>query len=158
MYKYTYMHMYNNLKDSYVHVGLRLRHVHIPVYPYVFSVWYKRSPYMWYPHHRWNLSGALSLLLARCVPGRPRFGEIHAVSVSLTPSCLAHAWQCSDTWIPVIVHLCHCYFCSRSIYVVTDDLQDVWAYRAVGIPISRIFTVNHRGELKLELMHVFQSS
>jgi hypothetical protein len=37
-------------------------------------------------------------------------------------------------------------------------LQDVWAYRAVGIPIFRIFTINHRGELKHELTQTFQSS
>ena len=36
--------------------------------------------------------------------------------------------------------------------------QDVWAYRAVGIPIMRIFTINHRGELKHELTQTFQSS
>ena len=36
--------------------------------------------------------------------------------------------------------------------------QDVWAYRAVGIPTSRIFTINPRGELKLELTQAFQSS
>jgi phosphatidate phosphatase LPIN len=37
-------------------------------------------------------------------------------------------------------------------------LQDVWAYRAVGIPIFRIFTINHKGELKHELTQTFQSS
>ncbi|KAK4336786.1 hypothetical protein RND71_043994 [Anisodus tanguticus] len=36
--------------------------------------------------------------------------------------------------------------------------QDTWAYRAVGIPLSRIFTINHKGELKLELIQTFQSS
>lgn len=35
--------------------------------------------------------------------------------------------------------------------------QDVWAYRAVGIPIMRIFTINHKGELKHELTQTFQS-
>lgn len=37
-------------------------------------------------------------------------------------------------------------------------LQDVWAYQAVGIPISRVFTVNHRGELRMELHSSYQSS
>lgn len=37
-------------------------------------------------------------------------------------------------------------------------LQDVWAYRAVGIPIMRIFTINPKGELKHELTQTFQSS
>jgi len=37
-------------------------------------------------------------------------------------------------------------------------LQDVWAYRAVGIPIMRIFTINTKGELKHELTQTFQSS
>jgi phosphatidate phosphatase LPIN len=37
-------------------------------------------------------------------------------------------------------------------------IQDVWAYRAVGIPIMRIFTINYRGELKHELTQTFQSS
>lgn len=37
-------------------------------------------------------------------------------------------------------------------------LQDVWAYRAVGIPIKRIFTINTKGELKHELTQTFQSS
>lgn len=37
-------------------------------------------------------------------------------------------------------------------------LQDVWAYRAVGIPIMRIYTINPRGELKHELTQTFQST
>lgn len=41
---------------------------------------------------------------------------------------------------------------------ILSCLQDVWAYRAVGIPIMRIFTINHRGELKHELTQTFQSS
>jgi phosphatidate phosphatase LPIN len=36
--------------------------------------------------------------------------------------------------------------------------QDVWAYRAVGIPIMRIYTINPRGELKHELTQTFQST
>lgn len=36
-------------------------------------------------------------------------------------------------------------------------LQDVWAYRAVGIPIERIFTINTKGELRHELTRTFQS-
>ncbi|XP_063993759.1 phosphatidate phosphatase LPIN3 isoform X2 [Diachasmimorpha longicaudata] len=39
-----------------------------------------------------------------------------------------------------------------------NRINDVWAYRAVGIPIMRIFTINHRGELKHELTRTFQSS
>ncbi|KAK7867308.1 hypothetical protein R5R35_002128 [Gryllus longicercus] len=39
-----------------------------------------------------------------------------------------------------------------------NRINDVWAYRAVGIPIFRIFTINHRGELKHELTQTFQSS
>ena len=39
-----------------------------------------------------------------------------------------------------------------------NKINDTWAYRAVGIHLSRIFTVNHRGELKLELIQAFQSS
>jgi phosphatidate phosphatase LPIN len=39
-----------------------------------------------------------------------------------------------------------------------NKINDTWAYRAVDIPLSRIFTVNHRGELKLELIQTFQSS
>lgn len=37
-------------------------------------------------------------------------------------------------------------------------MQDVWAYRAVGIPIIRVFTINPKGELKHELNKTFQSS
>jgi phosphatidate phosphatase LPIN len=36
--------------------------------------------------------------------------------------------------------------------------NDVFAYRAVGIPISRIFTINSRGELRHELTQTFQTS
>ena len=36
--------------------------------------------------------------------------------------------------------------------------QDVYAYRTVGIPISRIFTINSRGELRHELTQTFQTS
>ncbi|KAI1289601.1 Phosphatidate phosphatase LPIN3 [Halotydeus destructor] len=39
-----------------------------------------------------------------------------------------------------------------------NKINDTWAYRAVGIHSSRIFTINHRGELKLELIQTFQSS
>ncbi|XP_032679926.1 phosphatidate phosphatase LPIN2 isoform X2 [Odontomachus brunneus] len=39
-----------------------------------------------------------------------------------------------------------------------NRINDVWAYRAVSIPIMRIFTINHRGELKHELTQTFQSS
>lgn len=43
-------------------------------------------------------------------------------------------------------------------YLIWYSLQDVWAYRAVGIPIMRIFTINTKGELKHELTQTFQSS
>jgi len=36
--------------------------------------------------------------------------------------------------------------------------NDAFAYRAVGIPISRIFTINPAGELKHELTQTFQTS
>ena len=36
--------------------------------------------------------------------------------------------------------------------------KDVYAYRTVGIPISRIFTINSRGELRHELTQTFQTS
>ncbi|XP_014225902.1 phosphatidate phosphatase LPIN3 isoform X1 [Trichogramma pretiosum] len=39
-----------------------------------------------------------------------------------------------------------------------NRINDVWAYRAVGVPSTRIFTINHRGELKHELTNTFQSS
>ncbi|CAH1128086.1 unnamed protein product [Ceutorhynchus assimilis] len=39
-----------------------------------------------------------------------------------------------------------------------NRINDVWAYRAVGIPIHRIFTINSKGELKHELTQTFQSS
>uniref|UniRef100_A0A1B6DRR3 LNS2/PITP domain-containing protein n=3 Tax=Clastoptera arizonana TaxID=38151 RepID=A0A1B6DRR3_9HEMI len=39
-----------------------------------------------------------------------------------------------------------------------NKINDVWAYQAVGIPIFRIFTINHRGELKHEMTQTFQSS
>lgn len=36
--------------------------------------------------------------------------------------------------------------------------QDNWAYKAVGIDSSRIFTINPKGELKLEKIMSFKSS
>jgi len=39
-----------------------------------------------------------------------------------------------------------------------NRINDVWAYRAVGIPISRIFTINYKGEIKHELTNAFTSS
>ncbi|KAB7503804.1 Phosphatidate phosphatase LPIN2 [Armadillidium nasatum] len=39
-----------------------------------------------------------------------------------------------------------------------NKVNDVWAYSAVGIPIQRIFTINHKGELKHELTQTFQST
>ncbi|EFA07054.2 phosphatidate phosphatase LPIN3 [Tribolium castaneum] len=39
-----------------------------------------------------------------------------------------------------------------------NRINDVWAYRAVGIPIVRIFTINPKGELKHELTQTFQST
>ncbi|XP_043524023.1 phosphatidate phosphatase LPIN2 [Frieseomelitta varia] len=48
---------------------------------------------------------------------------------------------------------------SRPFYAgYGNRINDVWAYRAVGIPTMRIFTINHRGELKHELTQTFQSS
>ncbi|KAF2349469.1 Lipin middle domain, partial [Trinorchestia longiramus] len=43
-------------------------------------------------------------------------------------------------------------------YGISVYVQDVWAYCAVGIPISRVFTINHKGELKHELTQTFQST
>jgi len=39
-----------------------------------------------------------------------------------------------------------------------NRVNDVWAYRALGIPISRIFTINYKGEIKHELTNAFSSS
>ncbi|XP_065218842.1 phosphatidate phosphatase LPIN2 isoform X3 [Planococcus citri] len=39
-----------------------------------------------------------------------------------------------------------------------NKINDVWTYQAVGIPMFRIFTINHRGELRHELTKTFQSS
>lgn len=39
-----------------------------------------------------------------------------------------------------------------------NRINDVWAYRAVGVPTMRIFTINHKGEVKHELTQTFQSS
>ncbi|XP_071114379.1 phosphatidate phosphatase LPIN3-like [Haliotis cracherodii] len=39
-----------------------------------------------------------------------------------------------------------------------NKINDVWAYRALNIPNFRIFTINHRGELRHELSNTFQSS
>uniref|UniRef100_A0A6B2EFA7 phosphatidate phosphatase n=1 Tax=Phlebotomus kandelakii TaxID=1109342 RepID=A0A6B2EFA7_9DIPT len=39
-----------------------------------------------------------------------------------------------------------------------NKINDVWAYRAVGIPIMRIFTINTKGELRHELTQTFQST
>lgn len=39
-----------------------------------------------------------------------------------------------------------------------NRINDVWAYRAVGIPIMRIFTINPKGELKHELTQTLKST
>ncbi|KAK7576591.1 hypothetical protein V9T40_012877 [Parthenolecanium corni] len=39
-----------------------------------------------------------------------------------------------------------------------NKINDVWTYQAVGIPMFRIFTINHRGELRHELTNTFKSS
>lgn len=39
-----------------------------------------------------------------------------------------------------------------------NKINDVWAYREVGIPMSRIFTVNHKGHLRMEMPQAFLSS
>merc|ERR1719150_486181 len=39
-----------------------------------------------------------------------------------------------------------------------NRVNDVYAYRTVGIPISRIFTINSKGELRHELTQTFQTS
>lgn len=39
-----------------------------------------------------------------------------------------------------------------------NKINDVWAYRAVEISIPRIFTINHKGELRHALTNTFQSS
>ena len=49
---------------------------------------------------------------------------------------------------------------SRSFVLLQQMLllQDALAYRAVGIPVSRIFTINPSGQLKQELTPNFQTS
>ncbi|XP_048727886.2 phosphatidate phosphatase LPIN2-like isoform X2 [Ostrea edulis] len=39
-----------------------------------------------------------------------------------------------------------------------NKINDVYAYKAINIPTIRIFTINHRGELKQESSYTFQSS
>lgn len=39
-----------------------------------------------------------------------------------------------------------------------NKTSDVIAYKAVGIPVSRIFTINRQGHLKHEVSRTFQSS
>lgn len=39
-----------------------------------------------------------------------------------------------------------------------NKINDVWSYKAIDIPDVRIFTINHRGELKQESSYTFQSS
>lgn len=39
-----------------------------------------------------------------------------------------------------------------------NKVNDVLSYRAVGISVSRIFTINHRGEVKHDLTKAFQTS
>ena len=57
-----------------------------------------------------------------------------------------------------IEQITNCSFSPSNHLYCCSFPQDTWAYRAVNIPLSRIFTVNHRGELKLELIQTFQSS
>ena len=42
--------------------------------------------------------------------------------------------------------------------LVTSIAQDVEAYRKVGVPVMRIFTVNSKGEIKSEIMETYRSS
>jgi len=39
-----------------------------------------------------------------------------------------------------------------------NKINDVWAYRAVGVPQDRIFTVNYHGQLRIETLLCYQSS
>lgn len=39
-----------------------------------------------------------------------------------------------------------------------NKVNDVLSYRAVGIAVSRIFTINHRGEVRHDLTNAFQTS
>ncbi|XP_041465308.1 phosphatidate phosphatase LPIN2-like isoform X2 [Lytechinus variegatus] len=39
-----------------------------------------------------------------------------------------------------------------------NRINDTWAYRAVGIPVSRIFTINPQGKVTHEMTKTFQSS
>ena len=39
-----------------------------------------------------------------------------------------------------------------------NRMNDVLSYRAVGIPVHRIFTINHKGEVTNERTNAFQSS
>ncbi|KAJ7325636.1 Lipin-3 [Desmophyllum pertusum] len=39
-----------------------------------------------------------------------------------------------------------------------NKVNDVLSYRAVGISVSRIFTINHRGEVRHDLTNAFQTS
>lgn len=48
--------------------------------------------------------------------------------------------------------------CPNKISLKDFKSQDAYAYRAVGIPVSRIFTINPAGELRHELTQNFQTS
>lgn len=39
-----------------------------------------------------------------------------------------------------------------------NRINDVWAYTTIGIQKSRIFTVNHKGQLRIETLQSFESS
>ncbi|XP_033106189.1 phosphatidate phosphatase LPIN2-like [Anneissia japonica] len=39
-----------------------------------------------------------------------------------------------------------------------NRINDVWAYRAVGVPCSRIFTINPKGQVSQEMTKTFKSS
>ncbi|XP_071803949.1 phosphatidate phosphatase LPIN1-like isoform X1 [Asterias amurensis] len=39
-----------------------------------------------------------------------------------------------------------------------NRINDTWAYRAVGVPVSRIFTINSQGKVTHDLTYTFQSS
>ena len=61
-----------------------------------------------------------------------------------------------DHWEILLSKMCKT--TARIVSSCTVYFQDVLAYKALNIPMFRIFTINHKGELRHELSHTFQSS
>lgn len=68
-------------------------------------------------------------------------GEETLMCISVRRTCTPKTFNTSFGFVSILIFS----ICSKPLIIVS--IQDVFAYKEVGVPLCRIFTVNPKGEL-----------